>query len=177
MSMDEFYPSNYAVMGHAYLMMRQFDKAIAAGERSVELNPNGAAVHGLFAITLSHVGRVDEAIFLLKKGIRLNPFPEYWYFFQLGRCYGLNGQYEEAVSTLKKALQLAPNNLASNLVMASACVRLGREEEARAAAEKVLELNPYISLAHVRASVAKRYKKHPDVEGLIAALRKAGIPE
>jgi tetratricopeptide (TPR) repeat protein len=55
--------------------MRQFEKAIAAGERSVELAPNGAMEHGLLGNTLSYAGRVDEAIAYLKQGIRLNPFP------------------------------------------------------------------------------------------------------
>jgi tetratricopeptide (TPR) repeat protein len=82
--------------------MRQHEKAIAEGERAVALNPNGAFDHGLLGMTLGYAGRLDEAIDHLKQGIRLNPFPEYWYFYQLARCYLMKGQYEKALGESKK---------------------------------------------------------------------------
>ena len=92
-SLDESDSFYYDLLGSVCLMMRKYEKAIAAGKRSIELDPNGAMVHGLLGLTLSYAGRLDEGIRYLNKWIRLNPFPAYWYFRHLGRCYILKGQY------------------------------------------------------------------------------------
>ncbi|MCP4369224.1 MAG: hypothetical protein GY797_14080 [Deltaproteobacteria bacterium] len=84
--------------------MRKYEKAIAAGERSIALDPNGAMVHGLLGLTLSYAGRPDEVIGYLNQGIRLNLFPAYWYFRHLGHCYILKGQYEDTLTATKKAI-------------------------------------------------------------------------
>jgi adenylate cyclase len=175
LSIDESYSLNHALLGSVHLLMRQYDKAIAAGERSVELAPNGAMEHGLLGMTLSYAGRPDEAIAYLKQGIRLNPFPPYWYFLHLGRCYNLKGQHEEALAELKKTVQLAPGNFVSRVAITATYSLLGREEEARAAAKKVLEINPNFSLERARASAARRHKNPADIKHLTAALSKAGL--
>ena len=87
LSMDESDADSHALLGSVYLLMRQYEKAIAAGERSVELIPNGAMVHGLLGATLCFAGKPDEAIDHLKQAIRLNPFPASWYYSNLGRCF------------------------------------------------------------------------------------------
>jgi adenylate cyclase len=153
--------------------MRQFENAIAAGERSVELLPNGAMQYGVLGITLSYTGRLDEAIAYLKQGIRLNPFPPYWYFLHLGLCYNHKGQYEEALVALKKALQLAPDSFLPHYLITATYSSLGREEEARAAAKKVLEINPKFCIRRGPG----RYKNPEVIESWRNVLRKAGIPD
>lgn len=173
LSLDEFDSRTHALLGSVYLLMRQYEKAIAAGERSVALNPNGAMVHGLLGNTLSFADRPDEAIAHLKQGIRLNPFPAYWYFLHLGRCYRQKGQYEEALTAYKKALQRAPDALATHVGLTGIYILLDRQEEARAAAKKVLELDPNFSVEH--ATKAWPYKNQADLKLLVDALRKAGL--
>jgi adenylate cyclase len=173
LALDESDSICRAILGSIYVSLRQYEKAIAAGERSIELEPNGAMVHGLLGRTLSYAGRPDEAIDHLKQGIRLNPFPAYWYFFHLGRCYNLKGQNEEALATYKKALQRAPDFLYTHVGITGTYSLLGREEEARAAAKKVLEINPNFSVAQLSKIVP--YKNQADTKRLIDALRKAGL--
>jgi len=173
LSIDEHDSASHALLGSIYMAMRKYEKAIAAGERSVELDPNGAMVHGLLGYTLSHAGRPDEAIVHLKQGLRLNPFPPYWYFVHLGRCYRQKGKYEEALEEYKKAYRLAPGSLSPQLGLTIIYSLLNREEEARSAAAKVLEINPKFS---VEAS-SKRwpYKNKADLKLVVDALRKAGL--
>jgi len=173
--MDESDAYSHALLGSIYLLMRQYEKAIAAGERSVELYPNGAMVHGLLGNTLSYAGRPDEAITHLKQGVRLNPFPEYWYFHNLGRCYWLKGEYEEALTEFKKAQQLALGNLISQLGITITYISLGKKEEAHVAAKKVLEMNPNFSVAHY--SNVLPFKNKADLEACLDAMRKAGLPD
>src|SRR5262249_46043319 len=44
-------------------------------KRAIELNPNYATVHHWYALSLSAMGRHDEAIAEIKRALELNPFP------------------------------------------------------------------------------------------------------
>ena len=41
-ALDDSLDTPHYVLGLIYVLMREYDKAIAEGERAVELNPNGA---------------------------------------------------------------------------------------------------------------------------------------
>ena len=129
----------------------------------------------MMAMALSYAGTSDEALYHIKQGIRLDPYPEYWYYWHLGRCYGLNGQYEDALTAFKKTLHLNPSTIFNYMWLASIYALLDRQEEAEAAARKVLEINPNFSTG--RASKAWPYKNPADRELLVDAMRKAGLPE
>jgi len=175
LSLDESDPSSHSLLGSVYLVMRKYEKAIAAGERSVELDPNGAMVHGLLGMTLNYAGRPDEAIGYLKQGIRLNPFPAYWYFRHLGLCYLQKERYEEALTEFKKALHRSPDALINHLDLAIVYILLDRQEEARAAAKKVLEIDPKYSVERVLKG--SPIKNQAFVKLIFDALHKAGFPE
>jgi adenylate cyclase len=126
LSIDEFDAGSHALLGQIYLLIRKYEKAIASGKRSIELQPNGALFHQLLGSTLSYAGRVDEAIAHIKQAIRLNPFPAYFYYKDLARCYAQKGQYEDALAEYKKALQRAPNAPANHFGLACVYALAGR---------------------------------------------------
>ena len=175
LSLNESNPFSYSLLSNLYVMMRQYDKAIAAGERGVVLNPNGADNHCALGITLSFVGKPDEAIDHLKQAIRLDPFPEYYYFIHMGRCYRMKGQYEEALSEFKKSLHVSPDNEYNYKQLASIYALLDRQEDAEAAAKKVLEVDPNFSVEHYSKTMP--YKNKADLKLHVDALRKAGLPD
>ena len=175
LSLDESDADSHALLGSIYLAMRQYEKAIAAGKRSIEFEPNGAMVHGLLGLTLSYAGRPDEGIKYLNQGIRLNPFPAFWYFMHLSRCYILKGQYEDALITIKKAIHRNPDAQGNHLYLAIVYTLLERHEEAGAAVKKELEISPSFSLERVK--VLFTFKNQADLKLFIDALRKAGLPE
>ena len=175
LSIQEYDAWGHALLGSIYMAMRQHEKAIAAGKRSIELQPNGAMVHGLLGFTLLFAGQPDEAIGYLNKGIRLNPFPASWYFQHLGSCYLLKGQYEKALTLYKQALLRSPDTFTIHLLLAAIYAVLERQDEAEAAAKKVLELYPSFSIE--RFSTGLPFKNQADLKILVDALRKAGLPE
>ncbi len=174
-SLDESDGMSYGLLNGVYQRMKQFEKAIAAGERSVELDPNGAQINLILGQTLLYAGRPDEAIEYINKAIRLNPFPPYLYPNNLGLCYLQKGQYEDALKEFKKAFQLAPKSPPVHFNLAVTYALLAREEEARASAAKCLELAPFVSVKF--ALKTSRYKNKAHLELIVDAMRKAGFPE
>ncbi|MFC1830239.1 tetratricopeptide repeat protein, partial [Thermodesulfobacteriota bacterium] len=173
LSLDESDAHCHALLGSIFVVMRQYEKAIAEGRLAVDLNPNGAMVNGLLGSTLCYAGRIDEGIDQLKQGIRLNPFPAYWYYFHLGRCYRQKGQYEESLTAFKKAVDRSPDAYINHAALSAAYILLDREEEARAEAAKVLEIDPNFSVE--RLSKSKPYKNQADMKLLVDALNRAGL--
>ena len=162
-------------MGYIYSKRREYEKAIVSGKRSIELGPNNAFAFCLYGSSLADAERFDEAIIYLKQAIRLNPFPAYYYYYHLGRCYFYKGQYENALKEFKKGHQRAPNAFMIHAYLAVTYAQLDREEEARASAAKALEINPYISVSGIQHFW--RYKTQDNIKVTIDAMRKAGFPE
>jgi len=173
-SLDESNSSSYALLSAVYLQMRQYEKAIAAGEKSVALLPNGAFNHTVFGGILTYADKPGDALYHIKQGLRLDPYPESWKYYILARYYWVNKQYEEALTALNKAVHLAPGYVGSQVLLAMTYVRLDRQEEAEAAAKKVLDIYPDYSLE--RLSKTLPYKNQDVLQGIIDAGLKAGLP-
>jgi adenylate cyclase len=175
LAMGESYHMTHSLIGHIHLVKRQYEKAIAAGERAIELNPNSADTHARLAMTLTRAGRHEEAIALLERAIRLNPYPPNWYWANLGNAYRNAGKHEKAITSYKKVLKRNPNFLFAHTGLASVYSLLGREDEARAEVEEILKINPAFSMQ--RFAKILHYKNKADKDMVIKALRKAGLPE
>jgi adenylate cyclase len=173
LEMDPDYAGARSLLCHIYTSRRQYEKAIAEGERAVAIEPSFASGYVFLARSLHWAGRNNESIPLIKKAIRLNPYPPSYYYYILGQCYIVAGKFEEAVAETNKAVQIEPNSLWARVTLASSYGSLGREEEARAASAEVLRIDPNFSVDHF----AKRlpYKRQPDKDRFIGGLRKAGL--
>jgi tetratricopeptide (TPR) repeat protein len=124
-------------------------------------------------LTLRFGGRSEEAIPVIKKAIRLNPFTQSAYLFNLGLSYLNCGQYEEAIEVSKKATIQEPNNLFAQLALTAAYSLSSRDENARAAATEVLRIAPDFSVENYSKTLP--YKNQADRELVIKGLRKAGL--
>ncbi|NIO05997.1 MAG: tetratricopeptide repeat protein [Proteobacteria bacterium] len=173
LTLDDSLADAHALLGSIYLVQRQWDKAVAEGECSVALNPNSADNIGLLGITLFSVGRLEEAVSMLEKAIRLNPMPPNWLVENLATAYRMAGRYEEAIAELDKVLYRNSNYCEAWLNLAAIYVSLGQKEEARAATEEVLRLDPNFSLEHFAETLA--LKNQATKELYINNLRKAGL--
>ena len=173
LAMDNSFCSAHCLLSNFYSLKREHEKAIAAGERAVALEPGWAHAHLAYGISLQYGGRSEEAIPVLQKAIRLNPLGETGSFVQLGHAYRVTGRFEEAVSAYKKVLQRSPDNIFAHYSLAATYIWLGREKEARVEAEEVLRINPKFQLDYLtKGSV---WKDQSVVDNLVDALRKAGL--
>jgi len=74
LTMDDSLAGPHGLLCALYTAKREYDKAIAEGERGVALNPGGTSELLNYAAGLCYAGRPEEAIQLFQKAIRLNPF-------------------------------------------------------------------------------------------------------
>jgi adenylate cyclase len=156
-----------------YLLRKEHDKAIAAAERAIALNPNAANAYYYLGFVLINSGRVEEGIKLIEKAMRLNPIPPTYYLQDLSVGYYLLGRYEDAIEMNETALKRAPNNVFAHMHLAAAYSALGREQDARRHAEEVLRINPEVSLKEL--AEMSPVKDKAEVDRYIADLRRAGL--
>ena len=173
LAIDDSHDGAHVLLAACYNARRQFDKALSAAERAIALNPNSSDGYLVMGSALGYSGRWEESAIYAKKYLRINPFPGAYIYSILGRAYFMMGQYEESIATWKKALKVSPNYLTAHRFLAACYSSLGRDAEARDAANEVLRINPKFTTG----SLAKRliYKNKADIEREVAALRKAGL--
>jgi len=160
----------YAMLGWLYSLTGQDDKAIAECKKAVELDPNSASYRAWYGAVLNKVGRYEIAVQELEQSVRRDPMAGTWVLRFLGSAYSSTGRHEEAIATLKKAIQKAPKDYLSRLTIIRAYIFAGRQEEAQAEAAEVLRLNPKFSLENYAKKMTGK-----DKERSLEAFRRAGL--
>ena len=175
LAMDDSLPWAHISLSFIYILKREYDKAIAEGERAVALDPSGSEAYSQYASTLLFACRPEEAIPMFQKAIRLNPNASTYTFVFLGHAFRNAGRFEEAVSAYKKGIQRAPDFIVAHVGLGTTYSLMGREKEARAEAKEVLRINPNFSLDHFARTGLKSYKDQSEIDKIVNAMRKAGL--
>lgn len=118
--------------------------AFVAFEAALAVSPSSALTYILGSVILAWTGAAARAIEWGERGMRLSPFDP-WAFaafhaVTLGHFHC--GRYEEAARAAYKAVQCNPGHSISHMLLAAPLAKLGRLGEAKAAAARVLELQP-----------------------------------
>ncbi|MGL4290259.1 MAG: winged helix-turn-helix domain-containing tetratricopeptide repeat protein [Phreatobacter sp.] len=118
--------------------------AFAAIEAALAISPSSALTFILGSVILAWAGDAERAIEWGERAMRLSPFDPWAFaaFHALTLGHVQRGRYEEAVKAAHKAVQSNPAHSISYMLLAAALAKLGRLAEARAAAARVLELQP-----------------------------------
>lgn len=159
----------HAALGNACLYKRRHDESLAAYERAIKFNPNDADILAEMGHSASVYGDPQRAVELIERAMRLNPFYPDWYLWHLGEAYFDMNDYEEAIRTLT---QMHDKTEAYRMLTASNAL-LGRMDEARRNAEKILETHPEFTLKHWENVPPDRNPEPRD--RLIEGLKKAGL--
>jgi TolB-like protein len=149
--------------------------AFAAFDAALAISPSTALTYIFGSIILRFAGD-DRASEWAERGLRLSPFDPWrssaFNTMALGHFH--HGQYEEAVTAGRKAVQSSPGLSICHVFLAAPLAQLGRLEEAKAAAARVLELQPTFRYSRFLTGVGCE-------PGLAASLSKAlsdaGLPE
>ena len=170
--LDDTYAEAYGALGFTLSMIGKHDQAVDTAEKAVALDPNSANSYAMLGHTLRMANRPREAIQAYTKAIRLNPIPPTFYQFGLGMSYSLDGQYEEGIRWCERAVNQNPEDFIARVMLTAVYGMAGQDDKARAEAGEVLRINPKYNLASAEKRATYKYRNK-----MIAALRKAGIPE
>jgi TolB-like protein len=150
--------------------------AFSAMEAALAISPSSALTYILGSVILGWGGDAERAIDWSERGVRLSPFDP-WAFAAfdaqaLGHFH--LGRYEEASRAAYKAVQANPAHSITYVQLSAALAMVGRLEEAKVAATRVLELHPAFRFGRQFAGVncAPALAK-----SLGDALRAAGLPQ
>jgi TolB-like protein/Tfp pilus assembly protein PilF len=154
-----------------------FPAAFTALNRSLLLHPNSAQM--LHRLAYVHVQTVDPepAVGYFERAMRLSPLdPEIGFMLAgIAMAHNQAKRFEQALPYAKKAVEEMPNNAPAHRTVIYAQVGLGRLEEARAAAARLLAIRPNwraASSGWPPRPVVTEYR-----QAVIQALITAGIPE
>ncbi|MEK6249092.1 MAG: tetratricopeptide repeat protein [Planctomycetales bacterium] len=166
------YNAHYA-RGAVHVQAGEQDQAIARHQKSIDLNPSATNVMASMSEPLVFTGRVEEAIKLLQRAMRLDPHHPDYFYWNLGWAQATIGDCDAALKSMLSMSRL-PNM--ANRTLARIYVCLGRQEEAKATIAKLLEKKPGYSITDARRNMQARYSSS-ELERIIGALRAAGLPE
>jgi TolB-like protein/Flp pilus assembly protein TadD len=151
------------------------DAARQAMEAALALSPSCALTYNLGSVVMTFGGDADRAIEWGEQALRLSPVDPMSYAPWLSVTLGhfLRGDFEAAAAAARKTFQANPNWSSAHFVLAATHARLGRLDEARAAAARVLELQPGFTISGLCAS----FDIHPSLAAPLGeALAEAGLP-
>jgi adenylate cyclase len=162
--------------GRVHSMLGRHEVAISKIEEAIALNPNDAMSRYFLGWALCFAGRSKEAIPHIDHAMRLSPRDIFLTGMMTYRAVALFDleRYEEAFECVQRA-SLSPNPRTMTFALLTAVlIRLGRQEEARAALNDLLSHAPGMSCA--------KYRENPfggpeAMERFVDALREAGLPE
>jgi adenylate cyclase len=151
--------------------------AASAIERSLALNPNSAHAWNANGYVSCFRNLPGQAVEAFKRAIRLSPLDPLGQGFASGiaLAYMIEGRYEEAIGWADRCLHEQPRSTVALRIRVAACAHLGRLPEARQWLARLLEVDPGLTIAKVKAYAT--YLPPETVAVYVEGLRKAGLPE
>ncbi len=174
----EAYADAFNLLGLAYAMVGRREEAVAEFDRSLALNPRYVDAHLNRAITLSDLGRSDEAAEAFRSAQDLGavdhtglPAPAASRLAnlhaELAEAYIEAGGRTEAIVQLEKAVALRPEFTDLRYRLARLYMEEGRVERARLELEGMVAMRPKFTDAWVALGMARYLLK--DLAGARAA--------
>ena len=158
-------------------------EGIAIIDRALALNPNSTDALAVSGMLRAYSGDTPMAFRQLEEATRLSPLGIRVNFKTWGllvACF-VDGDYAGVLDWTAHALRETPNNVAVLRYRTAALALLGRVDEARQAVDRLLGLNPAVTISRCRRHIEVEMKNpfgRPSVaEAYYQGLRLAGLPE
>ena len=166
--------------GYVQIVANRASQGIAECERALALNRNLSEAHAVIGLAKIFIGRGEETESHVQKALRFSPRDTYahaWMAYAgLAKLY--LGSDEEAVARLRRAIEINRNYPLSHFMLAAALANLEWLEEARAATQAGLALDPTFTVRRFRAGAASDNSTYlAQRERVYQGMRKAAVPE
>jgi tetratricopeptide (TPR) repeat protein len=144
-------------LGWVEIYTNRATEGIAECERALALNPNLIHAHAAIGAAKLFMGRAEETGAHINDALRLSPRDTYAYvwLFIVGMAKLSVGRDEEAAAWLRRAIETNRNHPMAHFYLAAALAHLNRMNEAQAATQAGLAVNPvcdHRSEAHARGA-------------------------
>ncbi|HEX5734195.1 MAG TPA: tetratricopeptide repeat protein [Blastocatellia bacterium] len=117
------------------------ERAIAAGDRALVLDPYQAQVHVSLGIVYHGTGKVERAIEEFKRAIELQPVSDDPYRW-LGRCYMQKGEMKQAIAFFERAIEVQPGYWDNYNALGICYYVFGRYRDAADQFRRVISIQP-----------------------------------
>jgi adenylate cyclase len=116
-----------------------FDEALAASRRALELEPRMPEAYIARAQILSVQGRTQESLQSFEEALRLNPASFEAHYLYARHCFQ-EGEFERAVLHYQAAQKLRPDDYQPPSMLVGALIKLGRTEQCIEAARRAMQV-------------------------------------
>jgi TolB-like protein/class 3 adenylate cyclase len=175
---------NYALahflLGGVYSGTNRAAQGIAACEHALALDRNLVGAHMQIGVAKMRLGRTEETEGHILEALRLSPrdITAYFWMSMIGAANCYLGHDEEAVAWLRRSIEANRNYPLAHFILAAALAHLGRLNEARAAAQAGLGLDPNFTISRARAVALSDNPTYlAQRERGYHGMRMAGVPE
>ena len=164
-------PDGYRALGRILLARTEYDQALNALKRAIEINPSDANALAAWGAVQSFSGHITEAVDSLQLALKLDPTLEPGYVLDLALAYYLARQHEDAIRIAERGLARYPDFPMFNAPAAAAAAQLGRKEQAARYVEALRRRLPVLDLE----TLGSRFKNPSHPAYLREGLRLAGF--
>jgi len=133
--LDPEYAMAFSSLADYNLTEWDFNSSLRNSKNALEIAPENSEIMRKSAIILTYMGRLEDAIVLIKKSINQDPL-NYISYYNLGLYYLWNGHNEEAQHTMENYLKLQPNSSFGKGYMGELLMRQGDFKNALSFIEK-----------------------------------------
>jgi tetratricopeptide (TPR) repeat protein len=169
LALDPAHPDSLQLMGLISLRAGQFDHAIEWLSLSIRQNPKTEYLSTL-GFTLKHAGRLEEALAVFDRAVRLKPDDaELW--GQLGGSLAVLDRSADALLAYQHVLKLKPLHFEAAFRSGELLHRMERFEEALACFERCSEWQPeHLQAQFMRARTLRALERHEECLALYQSL-------
>ena len=168
------------VLGLVLMWTNRAQHGIAECERALALDRNLARAHAGLAFAKYNLGRAEDSEAHVDEALRLSPrdTDTHVWLVVAGVAKSLIGRDEEAIVHFRRSIETNRNLPMAHFHLAAALAHSGLHNEARAAAQAGLALNPAFTITRFRAGVPSDNPTYlAQRERIYEGMRKAGVPE
>ena len=178
LSLDPNEAMAHFVLARLHIGVGEIEMGISESRTAIAINPNFARGHyGLGWAHYFGFGEAEQALPHLDTALRLSPRdPLRWMTLMVkGSALRFLGRHDEAVAHCRQSCQVPNVGYLPYMNLAGALAEAGQKSEARAAADKAMQLRPALSIDLIRDQLVRLHET--PLKSLLDALRKAGCRE
>jgi tetratricopeptide (TPR) repeat protein len=173
---DPWLADGYTALGFVSACDRDWATAELAFRQAIRLNPGSSLAHSWYAVSLTAMGRCDEAIASIREAQQIDPLSlvvlhhAAWVHYYARR-------YDEAIAYCREALEMEPNYPLCAIWLGLASTEKGMHEEAVTALRKAREglMNVPFAIGF-QGHACARAGRRAEAEDLLRQLVKLGQP-